>query len=103
MMDKIVEGGWYKECSMFIHVTKILKKDWSEIHVMILRDPIMINDRKFLHEWTKMQYTPDGYWPGIMVTVQMLPEGPPQEILDALEWPSDGDGYRSLPKETGWI
>ena len=100
-MDKIVEGGWYKERGMFIHVIKILSKDWAEIHVVILRDPIAINGNKFLHEWTKMQYTPDGCWPGIMGTVQMLPEGPSQEILDALEWPSDGRGYRSLPRKTG--
>lgn len=103
MSDKIVEGGWYQNRSMFIHVTKILNKDWSDIHVMILREtPGALGRKEFLHEWKKQQYTPEGQWPGIMGSVITLPDGPTQEILDALEWPSDIRGYRSLPRKSDW-
>jgi hypothetical protein len=100
MTDKIVEGGWYKDRSMFIHVVKIMNENWSEIHVMMLRDGLFRDRHKFLHEWTKQQFTPGGNWP--ISSIFSLPEGPPQEILDALEWPSDGRGYRALPRKKEW-
>jgi hypothetical protein len=99
-MKKIETGEWYQDRNMFIEIVRILNDDWCEIHCMMLRDGIMHDDTKFLHEWTKKQYTPGGQWP--VQGVYLVPDGPPQEILDALEWPSDGRGYRSLPVKRNW-
>lgn len=100
-MSKIAEGEWYKDRNIYIEIVKVLNKDWCEIHAMILRPypGYELSDRRFLHEWNKQQNTPDGQWPGIVEGVTLLPNGPPQEILDALEWPSDGRGYRSPPRK----
>jgi len=101
-MSKIAEGEWYKDRSMYIEIVKVRNKDWCDIHVIMLRDGTFHDGSKFLQEWTKQQYTPEGKWPGIMGAVILLPDGPPQEILDALEWPEDGRGYRSLPRKKDW-
>jgi len=101
-MSKISAGEWYKDRSIFIEIVEVKNEDWCEIHCMMLRDGMMHDGTKFLHEWTKQQYTPGGQWPGIMGIIPLLPDGPPQEILDALEWPADGRGYRSPHRKKDW-
>jgi|ERR1700746_1951709 len=83
---------WYKDRNIYIHIDVVdAGGRWATIHCYVMRPGNHYFDRTYMQSWTKSEQSVAG-----MSSWELLPE-PPDNVLEALNWPCDYRGYYAGP------